>query len=118
MRILFLDDEIERQALYQFRHPADEIVFATTYQSAVEAFEREARFDLADLDFQLNDVEIIGDKPFERTGMTVVRFMLDVLPAAKWPREVVCHSLNHFNRMAMVKTLSSAGIRVREVPFH
>lgn len=101
MRILVLDDEPARHALFAAAWKGNDIVHAWTAGEAEKALDGK-RFDLVTLDHDLG--------PASRgNGMRVARHIVQ-MSEEKRPPHVLVHSSNPPGAEAMVDTLQRAGI--------
>lgn len=106
MRILVLDDEPARHALFAAVWKGREIVQAWTADEAERALDGE-RFDLVTLDHDLGPASR-GD------GLRVARYIAQ-MPREKRPPHVVVHSANPVGAEAMVDTLRRAGVDAHRI---
>lgn len=118
MRILFLDDDEERQRRFLHANIGHVVVQARTAAEAIAALEREEQFDAASLDHDLDPYATMGQTPRDPTGQAVVDAMVSrPRLRAKLPTEIVLHSFNRDGARRMAMTLRSYGVRAFIRPF-
>lgn len=111
MRILFLDDSVDRQRLFLSRHP--QAVQTWTAAETIRHLTPEHPWDLVCLDHDLGG-EIMVSSDREDTGAAVVRHMVQQpLPVAL----VLVHSFNEVAAARMVSDLKRAGYDAAYTPF-
>ena len=104
MRILVLEDNLERHQVFRQRFP--DCLLVSTYADAVAALAGPP-FDEVWLDF---DIE------FGHNGADVA-FFLAQQPRDRWPARVIVHSSNLAGSVAIYTTLKRAGLAVERRPF-
>lgn len=117
-RILFLDDDPNRQAWAKKHYDVGNNYFAaaTTAQEAIDWLEwgePEGFFDEVYLDHDLGGEQFV-DSELKNCGMEVVRWMEDNRPSVG---KVTIHSLNTVAALEMSRRLSDARYAVRHKPF-
>ena len=110
MKILFLDDAVERRRWFLANHP--EAVVVSTADQCIERLER-GPWDLVSLDHDLNG-EIFVDSSRNDCGMEVVRWMSRHRPQVG---EVIVHTLNFDAGETMVELLTLAGYLAHYEPW-
>lgn len=116
MRVLIVDDEQARHDAFKRRYTGCELVHARNYAEARDAMAGE-RFDVMQLDHDLQDYRLVDGVMCERTGQDVAKLVAS-LPPAKHPGTVILHSWNPEGARAMGRILNDAGLRrVSRVPF-
>lgn len=113
MKVLFLDDDVERtkRAIEYFKD--DELFLAQTAQESIDILDKESPFDLVHLDHDLGgQVYCPSD---EVSGAHVARHIVS-MPDDKCPSLVVVHSHNPAGAKNMVETLRDY-VRVVWQPF-
>lgn len=120
MKIFILDDLKERHDAFVLRYPGHRHRHAYTVAEA-EVLLLEGGFDLAFLDHDLGDwyklLTDSGEITVERTGLDVVRYLLEKVPRARWPKQVVVHTWNAPRGQLMTALLREQGVDVSYVPF-
>jgi|SRR3990172_1074657 len=117
MRILILEDDLERMDTFNRLLKGHRIVHVSTVFDAIQAFKREPRFDVVFLDHDLNDVVPNMYGYDERTGKHVAIFMVKYLMPDKKPKKVVVHSMNDEGARGIMSILNSGEFQPRRVPF-
>jgi hypothetical protein len=120
MRIFILEDDPVRIDYFQKAiAPGNEVVWADTYEKAVEALETTLEpFDVAYLDHDLGDIHTYADgRRFEFCGSDVVRYITDKLDPEFWPKKFIVHSWNPVGARYMTNTLREHGASVVQEPF-
>lgn len=108
MRLLVLDDDPIRHAVFERRcADGDEVVSVYTVSAALHAL-RLAYYDQASLDHDL------GAGP---DGQTFVARMLTEIPPERWPGKITVHSGNPVGGLRMTERLRDAGIPSQYAPF-
>lgn len=117
MRILFLDNNHERQRRFQMHRIGCVVVQALTYEACIKALDEQSPFDQVHLDHDLSEAAEAGrPKLGERTGTDVAKYIAE-LPIEKRPKQVVLHSYNFDGRTRMARILNDAGIRAIITPY-
>lgn len=121
MKIFVLDDNQERHDIYVRRYPEHWFQHAFNVLQARQLLAAEV-FDVAFLDHDLGDWYKVqapdgGDTLVERTGMDVVRFIVDELPRDRWPKKIIVHTWNGVAGSRMLAVLKEQGVDVRYIPF-
>ena len=116
LRVLFLDDSMERQKKFRMSTIGWDVHFASNYHDCVQILASERQFDCVFLDHDLSDEAAAGlASPDEKTGADVARFIV-TLPENLRPKEAIVHSLNEAGRNRIVDILRDAGIPTRNAP--
>lgn len=126
MRILVLDDDMERHQAFARNFDGHDVVHVDCYDGALAALLKQPRFDVVYLDHDLNDFGLKsygpGDSMYgglrELDGHDVAVFMARELPEPKYPERVVVHSWNPEGAKAMLTTLRKANFDAEMEPFH
>jgi CheY-like chemotaxis protein len=121
MRILVLDDDLDRHDLFRKVLSRHKALLVQTVAACIEAL-KETKYDLVYLDHDLADFCAENKIPGmygsqELTGVDVARFMANDLPIEQRPKEVVVHSWNPDGAKRIVDTLKDAGFNVRYQKF-
>lgn len=120
MKIFILDDDPERHEALVRKYPGHWFRHAYNVPQANELL-AEGHYDIAFLDHDLGDwyKTMVDDKEIavERTGLDVVRFLLEQIPQDRWPRQVIVHSWNGVRGREMTARLTDHGINARYIPF-
>lgn len=106
MRILFLDDDLERHQLFRI-HYGDfcQCTYVHSYDEAVAALQNNPAFAEAWLDHDLSDAAAIGKpKPGEKTGTHVAEFIAS-MPDKTKPLKIIIHSFNPVGARRMHRIL-------------
>jgi len=114
MRVLFLDDDEGRHALFKQASIGHDVLHVRTAVEAIDAMKRE-RFDLAALDHDLGGRQFV-DSDEEETGYQVAK-AVETIPEDKWPLRIIVHSYNQEGARRMVARLQPLGIPVQHAPF-
>jgi CheY-like chemotaxis protein len=115
LRILFLDDSMERQKKFRMSTIGWDITCVTNYEDCINALASHRRFDCVFLDHDLNPETEGNPGPDEKTGADVARFIVS-MPESLRPKEAIVHSLNKPGRERIVDILRDAGIPTRNIP--
>lgn len=125
MRILILDDDLQRHQIFAQNLKDHEVVHAHTYDDAVKAATGLPRFDVFFLDRDLNDFGLRSVGPAsmyggvrELTGEDFARWIMAQLPAERLPNMFWIHSFNPDGAKRMHQTLAPLGIKIVREPFH
>lgn len=126
VRVLFLDDDPERQTRFRMNAIGCDLVQVWNYEEAAVALAGD-RFDQVFLDHDLSERQAVwpaldgGDEPYghgERTGLDVAQ-LVAALPDEKRPSLVIIHSYNPDGARRMHQVLADAGMRrVYREPFN
>ena len=118
MKIFVLDDVPERHETYVKRYPGHWFKHAYNVQQAKEMLV-EGPYDIAFLDHDLFDWHKVDgiEEPIERTGLDVVKFLVESLPRERWPKKVVVHTWNGSRGNVMLEILKQHGVDAYYVPF-
>jgi hypothetical protein len=117
MKILFLDDAIERYFSFLRNNIGAEITWVPSAMIAIERLKEEA-YDLVFLDHDLNEEHYLTypDYIYEGTGKEVVKYIID--NARKFSKtKFYCHSLNFGGRNSMINSLRAAGLKAVDAPW-
>jgi CheY-like chemotaxis protein len=106
MRILVLDDEPARHALFRQVFRGHEVAEATTAEHAVNFLRIAVTYDIVSLDHDLG--------PSPGSGLDVARRIAG-MPENIRPRQVLVHSANPVGAQAMLDTLLRAGVNAQRV---
>ena len=124
MRILILDDVVERHAYFRNELGNNhQLVHTWAYADCTRMLTQEDKFDVVFLDHDLSErqqMSRVGGPGFgdDLNGSDVVLFMVDRLPQEKRPNQVVVHSWNPAGAKFMIDTLKGAGFQnVSRWPF-
>ena len=104
MKILFLDDQLNRWDAFREKNPTADATWASSYYDAVTLIEKN-EYDLIYLDHDL------GTKA---TGHTFAQYMVEKHVPCRF---VVCHSMNHVGRVDMTSLLHGSGFNVLNCPY-
>jgi CheY-like chemotaxis protein len=118
MRVLILDDNELRHEVMgkKLRPKCAKLVQVRTCDEACKAME-DMDFDVMYLDHNLGDFMRVASGCVERTGVDVVRYILQHLGEARLPRMVVITSWNVEGAQRMRTLLRAANIEVKIEPF-
>lgn len=114
MKILFLDDNLNRHRAFKHRFNDPEIALTAveTAEDCIKALRKET-FDMVFLDHDLGG-ETYTESSRADTGMEVVRWIEEHKPKIG---EVIVHSLNPVGASAMSGGLDRSGYAVQKIPF-
>jgi hypothetical protein len=104
MKILFLDDSLDRWAEFKDNNPQSDAMWAIKYDSAVGLIEQNNKFDLMFLDCELND---------KYSGEDFVNYL--IINKIKIDK-IVCHSMDYSCRKEMTSVLHENGYNVINFP--
>lgn len=113
--MLFLDDLHDRFSQFSENWHGHDLTHVTNAADCIQRLQSEA-FDLVMLDHDLSDEHYIKQCTDETTGSYVAQYIA-ARPRRFQRTQFVVHSLNHAGRNRMVIALSSAGLRVHDVPW-
>lgn len=121
MKIFILDDQDVRHRAFVKRFIGHQLTHAYTASDAMRKLE-DGPYDVAFFDHDLADWYKKQDEDgnevlLERTGLDVVEHLLERIPPAKWPREVVVHSWNGTRGQLMTALLNKNGVSATYQPF-
>lgn len=121
MRILVLDDMLDRHKQFYTLHKSNKHIVIHTYRyedCIMELKSTPDSFDLIFLDHDLSTSSIMcdPDECTEKTGSDVAKWIASNLDT-KTCGKIVCHSLNPAGRRNMVGILDKAGFSVLSIPF-
>jgi CheY-like chemotaxis protein len=121
VNILIVDDEPKRHKIFLKRLSAgNNVVVVNSYYGAVREIERNRKFDLVSLDYDLDqfvDSQIeAGPWSKYQSGLDVAKYIASLSPAKK-PLKAIVHSLNASRAPIMVAELEDAGIKTEYLPF-
>ena len=108
MRILVLDDDQYRLAVFKMRFNNETVTLAKTANEAIIALASKAKFNCAFLDHDLG--------PKSKDGLAVARYITE-MEHNKQPSLVVIHSHNHYRASEMALALTEAGVKSQIAPF-
>lgn len=119
MKILVLDDSVERMSVFEHVFKGEKLYTAWNSDEAIQILKDESPFDLVYLDHDLEDVHYTGmyGVKYERTGMDVVEYMVRSLTSNKMPTMTIIHSWNVSAAKSMGDRLRDAGFPVRVEPY-
>lgn len=111
MKILFLDDNLDRHFLVSKsigrKH---QIIHTKSVKECVEAIKLiDAPIDLALLDFNLGDGKI--------SGIELINYMYQYVPPNKWFKNIICHTQNLHSGLSLVSRASSLDMTAHYQPF-
>jgi CheY-like chemotaxis protein len=112
-RILFLDDDPTRHALFSRRMPYHTITHAYSARQCINELSRIPPFDLVCLDHDLGDFGADG----EETGAVVADYINLHLDPKFYPKEIIIHSWNSDGAAFMKRVIAPTGIPCSLVPF-
>jgi CheY-like chemotaxis protein len=128
VRILILDDDLERHEVFARNFEGYDVVHCQTYDSCLQALVNQGPFDVVFLDHDLNDharsvgpmVSMYGGYGGlrEYDGRDVARFIAKQLQPALLPKQIVVHSWNDTEGDEMMKILAPLGLPLRREEFH
>jgi hypothetical protein len=117
MNILFLDDDDSRQRAFKGRiEPHVSLYAAWAVWDARALLSNVRTYDACFLDHDLGNLTYVPTDDQEHSGNMVAKHIAE-LPAAKYPKLVVLHSLNDAGWRAQAATLRPTGIRMIRAPF-
>jgi hypothetical protein len=119
MKIFILDDDQNRHEAIVKKYPGNYFRHAYNVPQACSLL-AEGNYDAAFLDHDLCDwykAEAEDAVPVERTGLDVVRYLLEKIPRERWPKQVIVHTWNGSRGRLMTALLAEQGIDVSYVPF-
>lgn len=120
MKIFILDDDPSRHETLVRKYPGNWFRHAYTVAQAQELLS-EGGYDAAFLDHDLGDwyKDRVDNEEVrvERTGLDVVRYLLEQVPQDRWPKQVIVHSWNGPRGLLMTSLLKERGIDASYVPF-
>lgn len=96
MRVLVVDEDLDRQQVFHARYKGHDLLVADTLMEAITALTNR-RFDLVLLDDCLGSNQIAGN--------VIARYIATTMPELERPAEVVIHSLNPIAASQMHATL-------------
>lgn len=119
MRVLVLDDSLERQKAFRSHLIGTISTHVHSYAECVEAFENQPKpFDIVFLDHDLSDEAAAGNPSHkEKTGTDVVDYIVEMDPS-KQPKKIILHTLNPVGRQRMMLILQRTGIETISSPFN
>jgi CheY-like chemotaxis protein len=112
MKILVLDDDLDRHADFAARFAAHDVTACHNAVEAIESLDALGTFDLVHLDHDL-DPDFRSNAP---NGLVVAEYIA-AMPEGRRPRAVVIHSWNPSGAWRMAKALRSCGIEAIYKPF-
>jgi CheY-like chemotaxis protein len=107
MRVLILDDLQERHDIFDMLLDSNEntLYHAYTHAAAIVLLYSQSAFDTVYLDYNLGTTDI--------TGLDTAKYIAEILPKHKRPREVIVHSADVMGAPKMLRTLKSGGVKAR-----
>lgn len=117
MKILILEDDMNRMFTFNRRYIFDEVYHALSVDSALKIVNSTSAFDLMTLDHDLKEAHYHLDYSGKDTGLDFVERLLAEVPKEKWPKKVEVHSYNIHRAPEMVARLNLAGIPAMYKPF-
>lgn len=111
MRILFLDDDDNRHKHFRQMHIGHDVTYVYTVEQCIEAMDKGPVFDAFSLDHDLGGQVYVTVE--EGSGAQVARYISEMLPAEKYPQQIVVHSWNRDGAIRMVRLIKPTGIPVR-----
>lgn len=114
MKILVLDDSLERHKIFARNLIGNEIFQAFNYEQAITVLNQQ-QFDLIFLDHDLSYDQEIGNAADEKTGADVALYLADLDLEHK--PEIIVHSLNPAGANNIFQILIQAGFYARKIPF-
>jgi CheY-like chemotaxis protein len=106
MKILVLDDSIERLQAFKRGLIGHVVVLTSTAPEAIEALDEQGPFDYVFLDHDLGDMSMVPSGP--GTGYEVALWLCK--NSAKQPPNIIIHSLNPAGAKAMASLLPTAKV--------
>jgi CheY-like chemotaxis protein len=123
VRILVLDDDLRRHAVFANNLQGHEVTHVHTYNTMLKTLLTQPPFDLVYLDYDLNDFGAFSIGPSSSgglrklTGADVALFIISKLPKERQPKRAVIHSWN--DGAAMIsRILRIGGVPFRDEMFH
>jgi CheY-like chemotaxis protein len=113
MKILFLDDQEERQKIFRHINKDHDIVGAYTSEEAILLLEKHSPFDMISLDHDLGGIYLPSD---ENSGYAVAEF-ISKMDKKLLPENIVIHSWNERGALNMMDVLKKAEIKTVYKPF-
>jgi hypothetical protein len=115
MKILFLDDDLDRHSKFTEASAGSEVTFVHSVAQAVEALTTE-QFDIAFLDHDLDGRVFVEE--VEGTGTQVAEYIAG-MPCETRPRIVIVHSMNPYGAQRMMNILRACPGRLMawQTPF-
>lgn len=104
MKILFLDDDLDRHSKFTEASNGSEVTFVHGVAQAIEALSTD-QFDIAFLDHDLDGRVFVEES--EGTGTEVAEYIAK-MPAENRPRIVIVHSMNPYGAQRMMNILRTA----------
>lgn len=114
MRVLTLDDDIERQKVFKERYKDDELTQVFNYDQAIEALAT-MTFDLICFDHDLS-YEAQWGLTDEKTGLDVAKYLI-TLPKEVMPKLAIVHSYNPIGAKRIAYTIEGYVDRIMIQPF-
>lgn len=115
MRILFLDDNLERWKAYRFQTIGCDTKHVMTAKQCMLSLMNDEKYDLVSLDHDL------GGKTFQEekanSGTEVAEFIQHMLPKHKYPTQIVIHSWNPQGAERMMRSIAKTRIPCCYEPF-
>lgn len=115
MRILFLDDNLERWKSYRFKTIGCVTKHVLTAKQCMLALMNDEKYDLVSLDHDLGGKTFQQEK--ENSGTEVAEFIKHMLPTYKYPDRIVIHSWNPQGAERMMHLIAPTKIPCRYEPF-
>jgi hypothetical protein len=115
MRILFLDDNLERWKAYRYQTIGCDVKHVETAKACMLAMMNDEKYDLVSLDHDLGGKTFQEEK--ENSGTEVAEFIKHMLPAYKYPTKIVIHSWNPQGAARIMNAIATTKIPCRYEPF-
>lgn len=118
MKILFLDENINRKAVFftscRERHPGATLRWVSTAQECIESLKED--WDYICLDHDLGG-EIFVSPEEENSGSAVVRWIKNNKEVVPQNALYIVHSFNPVEANNMTQDLNKLGFKTRRIPF-
>lgn len=114
MKILFLDDNINRCEYARERFKGQDYFEANTTDEAIAILKAQSRFDLVYLDHDLGGKTFVPSN--EESGYWVAKFISE-MPFSKRPYKVVVHTYNPAGARNMMDVLKDTVPELQYEPF-
>ena len=115
MRILFLDDNVERWKAFRFKTIGCDVKWVETAERCKASLLLDEPYDLVSLDHDLGGKTFQEEK--ENSGTDVAEWIKYQLPAVRYPKQIVIHSWNPQGAQRMMHLIAPTKIPVRYEPF-
>lgn len=113
MKVLFLDDDLERLKIAREFYKDHELTETTTVEQTIKMLEKYSPYDLVSLDHDLGGKIYVPSD--EKSGYEVVKYIKN-MSEDKLPRRVEIHSWNPVGSLNMYNLLTGV-IPVTRIPF-